>query len=352
MKLADLYLASKVNVRPSTRRNYESLITLYLKPYFGTWLARQISGSDIERFRNELAEGYPSPILDAFTIRLRDAKPALSHARAKRQAARRRKPGVRTINKCLTLLVMIFGYGCRHRWIDFNPAEHVEKLRQQSVDDSHSIDGNVLTPIEIRGLIAAAESAKQDRNGSLKSNNYRLLIKMAIFTGMRSGEVRGLQWGDIDWVSREIHVRRSWKECQFHPPKTKTSNRSIELPAELLSELRTWKLASPKGDFDLIFPNLAGNPMSNANLLQRGFYPALRRAGLRRIRFHDLRHTFASLLIASGEDIVRISRLLGHSSPKVTLDVYAHMLPNDHYGSAERLSALILDEPTKNAQGI
>ena len=77
--------------------------------------------------------------------------------------------------------------------------------------------------------------------------------------------------------------------------------------------------------------------MSNTNLLQRGFYPALRRAGLCKIRFHDLRHTFASLLIANGEDIVRVSRLLGHSSPTVTLNVYSHILPNEHYRSADRL---------------
>ena len=95
---------------------------------------------------------------------------------------------------------------------------------------------------------------------------------------------------------------------------------------------------------DLVFPNLAGKPMSNTNLLQRGFYPALRRGGLRKIRFHDLRHTFASLLIANGEDIVRVSRLLGHSSPTVTLNVYAHMLPNEHYGSAERLKELVFGD--------
>lgn len=88
--------------------------------------------------------------------------------------------------------------------------------------------------------------------------------------------------------------------------------------------------------------------MNPVNMLQRGFYPALRRAKLRTIRFHDLRHTYASLLIASGEDIVRVSRLLGHASPTVTLNVYTHMLPKEHYGSADRLAALVLGEPNGN----
>jgi hypothetical protein len=97
----------------------------------------------------------------------------------------------------------------------------------------------------------------------------------------------------------------------------------------------------PKSTDELVFPNLEGAPLSHANLLQRGFYPALKRAGLRKIRFHDLRHTFASLLLANGEDIVRVSRLLGHASPTITLNVYSHMLPKEHYGSTERLATLI-----------
>ena len=343
-KLADLYLDSKVNIRPSTRRNYNSIITLYLKPYFGSWKARRISAADIERFRSDLSTELPGPILDAFALRIRDARPALSQARA-RQAARRRKvPSSRTINKALTLLVMIFNYACRHRWIDFNPGEHVEKLKRDDNGHDKPVDANVLTPEEIRSLLDAADSGRRDNKGVLRSNNYRLLIASAVMTGMRSGELRGLQWGDLDWNSRQVHVRRSWKEGKFHAPKTRMSSRSIELPENLVAQLRQWKLRCPKGECDLVFPNLAGRPMSSANLLQRGFYPALRRAGLRRIRFHDLRHTFASLMIANGEDIVRVSRLLGHASPKITLDVYAHMFPSAHYGSTERISAQILDD--------
>ena len=339
-KVGDQYLASKVNIRPSTRRSYSGLIELYLKPYFGAWKIHQISATDIERYRNALASGLPAPIEDAFVTRALEARPALSKARARQRVARKR-PGIRTINKTLTLLVMIFNYATRHRWIDYNPAEHVEKLKVPVSLDANPIDSNILAPNEIVMLLDAAEPSRRSKEGKTFINNYRLLIKTAVFTGMRSGEIRGLQWGDIDWNSSQIHIRRSWKEGQYHEPKTRASIRRIDLPAFLITELRDWRLACPKGRDDLVFPNLAGNPMSNTNLLQRGFYPALRRAGLRKIRFHDLRHTFASLLIANGEDIVRVSRLLGHSSPTVTLNVYSHMLPKEHYGSADRLVNLV-----------
>lgn len=338
--VADSYLESKVNIRPSTRRNYESQISLYLNPYFGAWKIRQISVSDIERFRNALAEELPPPIVDAFARRMREARPALSQARA-RQRVLMKRPSVRTINKLLTMASMIFNYAVKHQWVDRNSVEHVEKLKTPMSIDAHALDANILSPKEIQMLLGAAGSGTRKRDGSLFTNNYRLLIQFAVFTGMRSGEIRGLQWGDIDWSSGQIHIRRSWKEGQYHEPKTQASLRRIGLPEFLVTELRTWRLACPKGDDDLVFPNLAGRPMSNTNLLQRGFYPALRRAGLRKIRFHDLRHTFASLLIANGEDIVRVSRLLGHANPSITLNVYSHMLPNDHYDSTERLTELV-----------
>ena len=342
-QLADRYIESKVNVRPSTRRSYASLIELYLKPCFGEMRIERITAALIEDYRNRLAVERLPAIADAFAARLRAERPALSKARARRRAMQT-KPGIRTINKSLTLMVMIFNYAARHRWVDHNPAEHVEKLKAPVSAESALLDNNILSPQEITRLLNAAEPARLGKDGMQRSNNYQLVIKFAIFTGVRSGELRGLQWGDVDWRSNQVHIRRAWKEGQFQQPKTRTSVRRIDLPKVLVDELREWKLGCPKGEHDLVFPNTAGKPMSSTNLLQRGFYPALRRAGLRQVRFHDLRHTFASLLIANGEDIVRVSRLLGHASPAITLKVYSHMLPKEHYGSADRLANLIFPE--------
>jgi integrase len=330
-QVCDRFLEAKVNLRATTVRSYRGLIDLYLKPYF-TWNIETIAPADIERFRYQLSVGLPDPIARALTERKRMANPKWSQARAKLEAARH-KPGTRTINKALTLLSMIFNYACRHRWIDSNPAEHVERVRDTTLPNERPIDTNILTPAEIRTLI---DATTDDR--------YRLMIQVAVFTGIRQGELLGLKWGDIDWNRRQIHVRRAWKEGAFTEPKTRCSVRRVDLPESLVLDLKKWKLRCPKGELDLVFPNGVGNPDTHANLLQRGFYPALRRAGLRKIRWHDLRHTFASLMLASGEDIVRVSRLLGHANPTVTLNVYSHMLPREHYGSTDRLAQLVFGD--------
>jgi integrase len=98
----------------------------------------------------------------------------------------------------------------------------------------------------------------------------------------------------------------------------------VSLPPVALLELKKWRLACPKGELDLCFPNGDGGPMDDRNFRQRFFYPALRRAKLRRVRVHDLRHTCASLLIATGADLAAISRQLGHANVNITLSTYTH----------------------------
>jgi len=182
---------------------------------------------------------------------------------------------------------------------------------------------------EIQALLAATDPRR------------RVVILTAVLTGLREGELLGLPWGDIDWQNRQIYVRQQYTAGRFSELKTKASRRRVDLPGELAQELRRWRLQCPPGAHDLVFPTGAGNPESHSNLLNRGFYPALRRAGLRKIRFHDLRHTYASLLIANGEHPKRIQALMGHSSINVTMDVYGHLMPGAGDEVADRLGALV-----------
>jgi integrase len=344
---ATRWLKSKVRIRPSTRRSYEHLLVCYLIPYFGDRKLRLIQVTDVERFRAELSQGIPDSIRQACITRLLKAKPGHAEARAK-QHANRLRISTRSINKTLTVLSMVFNYAMRNQWVTRNPADYVEHARDERPLEERPLDMDVLTPEELEGLREAASPATH-RDGKLVTNNYRLLISFAVFTGCRVAEILGAAWSHIDWTSGEFRVRRAFREGHFHEPKTRTSYRSIALPAFLLRELKVWRLACPKGPYDLIFPNLDGRPMSYSNLITRGFHPARKRAGIRRIRFHDLRHTYASLMIRNGEDIVVVSRLLGHANASFTFNVYCHMLPRKRNPIGDRLASLVFGNKMETA---
>ena len=333
------WINSKVAIRPTTRRSYQQLLSGYLIPYFGARTLRLIQVTDIERFRTELSTGIPDWIKQAFIERVMKARPGHAEARAK-QRANQVKISTRSINKALTVLSMVFNYAMRNQWVTRNPAEYVEQARDSRPLEERHLDMDVLTPEDSAALCEAATPARY-RNGKLVTNNYRLLISFAVFTGCRAGEILGAAWSHIDWESGEFRVRRAFREGHFCEPKTRTSYRSIALPRYLVEELKAWRLACPKSPHDLIFPNLDGQPMSYSNLIARGFHPARKRAGIRRIRFHDLRHTYASLMIRNLEDIVAVSRLMGHANTSFTFNVYCHMLPRKRNPIGDRLASLV-----------
>jgi len=109
----------------------------------------------------------------------------------------------------------------------------------------------------------------------------------------------------------------------------------------MMKQLKEWKLACPPCELDLIFPNQNGLPLEANNVVPRYFRKALKKAELPRMRFHDLRHTYASLLLEQGENIKYIQSQLGHASPTVTLNVYAHLMKPINRASANRLENTI-----------
>ena len=111
----------------------------------------------------------------------------------------------------------------------------------------------------------------------------------------------------------------------------------------MMKELKKWRLACPQNHLDLVFPNNAGKPINHNNMVNRHFKPALKAAKLPKIRFHDLRHTYASLLIDQGENIKYIQTQLGHSSPTVTLNIYAHLMRDKNQESASKLESHVFN---------
>ena len=131
----------------------------------------------------------------------------------------------------------------------------------------------------------------------MKDQKYKTLFILAIMSGARQGELLGLKWSDIDWERSQLHIQRTFNNQAWYSPKTKASNRRIDIGASVMAQLKRWKMACPPNELMMVFPNAAGNPMSHNNMVRRHFKPALERAGIKEIRFHDLRHTYASMLI-------------------------------------------------------
>lgn len=321
-EVAGQFLDSKVKLRETTRSGYRELIDCYLVPYFGARRVDTIASLHVERFRAEMAKGLPEAVSVARTERV--AAMRLENPTAKLKPLR---PGPRTVNKCLVLLYGICEYAKRHRWMTSNPVEGAEKLPQPE-GEGRVIESNVLTPAELQSVLEHAVDP------------YRLPIWFAIDTGARQAEILGLKWGDVNWQTGEVHIRRSWRRGAFYEPKTKAGKRVVEVSTALLRELKAWRLRCPKGEHELVFPTTSGKPMQGAELLRGGFKPALRRAGLREVRFHDLRHSWASNALAEGVDLATVSALLGHASSQITLSTYTHAMPTKRRGVAEMLAKL------------
>jgi integrase len=162
--------------------------------------------------------------------------------------------------------------------------------------------------------------------------HFRVLISTAAYTGLRAGELGGLRREDIDLLHGTLTVRQALKDVngrlEFGPTKTHAQRR-ITLPT-FLRKLLEAHLASPPGGSGLVFTGLRGAPLQHRVFHRRYFKPAVRAslpAAKADLRFHDLRHTCASLLIAAGAHPKAIQERLGHASITMTLDRYGHLLP-------------------------
>ena len=187
----------------------------------------------------------------------------------------------------------------------------------------------ILTPEECRLYLAHA------------LGKIRLVFLIAVYTGMRRGEIFALQWEDVDWKKTQIFVRRSVWRGKFVTPKTKYSTRRIDISPYLLTELKKHLLASPVNQLGLVFANEKGGIVDADTLIKRHFVPVFEKAKIKRVRFHDLRHTNASLRIAEGQDPKYIQDQMGHASIQTTFDRYGHLLNKRNPDEAKKLDELL-----------
>ncbi len=199
-----------------------------------------------------------------------------------------------------------------------------------------------LSSAEARRLLKAARDAK---------DRYEPLYVAALGTGMRQGELLGLKWDDVDMERGTLQVRRilstaNGKGFVFTEPKTARSRRSIKLPALVLASLKRHRKAQLEErmsfsgeyfDHGLVFASLNGNPVHRQSLTARSFKPLLESAGLPSIRFHDLRHTCATILLQAGKHPKYVQELLGHATISITLDTYSHVIEGMEGGLGDAL---------------
>lgn len=221
-----------------------------------------------------------------------------------------------TIQSEIMLVKLLFTHARKWGYLRRNPAEDIEapKYTKPEID--------ILEPDEMNAFLSQCDK---------EQNFYRVAFRLDIETGLRAGELWGLQWGDIDWKNGRIHVRRSMWRGSLQIPKTKSAIRKVDISASLLTGLKTWKLAFPISADDLVFPSSEGCRVNHENVMNRHFRPLLRRGGIRQVSFHSLRHSNASLRIQSGQNIKYISTQLGHSSIKITLDTYGHLFRDSEF---------------------
>ena len=232
--------------------------------------------------------------------------------------------------------------GQAQRWgvVDENAAALVDPPRPEPRDM------RALSPEEVRRFLAAASGSRLEA-----------LYILAVTTGMRQGELLGLRWRDVNLEARSIRVTGS---LQYVPgfglrvsaPKTARSRRHVLLSEYAASALVLHRRRQnaeqadvPKWqDNDLVFPNRLGRAMYATNLLDRSFACLLEHAGLPRVRFHDLRHTAATLLLGQGVHPKVVSEMLGHTNTAITLDLYSHATPTMQEAAAGAFDRLFQSE--------
>ncbi len=304
---------SKVSLRPNTVYQYGLTIKNHIIPYIGNIQLMDLRLDRIEQLYAELiADGI----------------------------------GTRTVRLTHSVLHRALEKAVKYGLIVRNPSQGAALPRKQQPEMQ------VLDTSQATQLIIAASGS-----------HYEALYHLAIKTGMRQGELFGLKWSDLKWNSGTLYVQRQVQRVKgqgwgFTEPKTKAGRRPIELGEGTLQVLRLHKkrqelqkavIGDRWQEHDLIFTSSVGTPCDASNL-RVDFLKLLEKAGLQNIRFHDLRHTAASIMLNNGIPLIVVSKILGHSRPSITLDVYGHLYHEMQTEAAKKMDEIITPIPVDLSQ--
>ena len=220
-----------------------------------------------------------------------------------------------TARNILAVATRVLNHGIELEWLKSNVAAQVRKPKIIKREI------RILSEVEQCALIKVAAPA------------CKMLFHLALHSGLRKGELLGLQWESVDFDRETIYVREQFSHGAVTTPKTAAGRRYVPVDAKTMAQLKRWRAVSrrPVGNLDLVFPTSTGHHQSASNVNSRGFKPALKAAGLPcSIRFHDMRHTYASMAIAANVPLNDLKFVLGHSSILVTANTYGHLVDSSH----------------------
>jgi integrase len=293
--------AAEEAYKPSVVRTYEIGMRLHVLPRLGSAKLVDIRRRDLQRIVDEmLAAGYSA------------------------SAAR----------NALLPIRCLFRRAIEDETLTINPASNLRIPKSKGRRDHKLVDGKMVP-------IAVSASQAMQLIEALPTIMLRALWACAVFAGLRRGELRALRCENVDLAAGIIHVEHGWDDVAgAQDPKSEAGRRGVPIAGRLRDYLDTLKLETGRGGTDLFFGDTARDPFSPSKV-QRIADRAWKEAGLPRVTLHELRHSYASLLIDSGENLKALSTYCGHSSIQVTLDLYGHLLPGNEKESTARFDSYL-----------
>ena len=296
---------AKIKVRPSSHQTYRGYIDNHIKPNIGDVPLSKLSSLHLQKLYKKLLAGG-----------------RVDRIEAKGQPKGLSAKTVRNINQVISSAM------------DF--------AKDQKLISSNPTDGCALPKLEHKEMKTLPVEQLTSFLREAKESGVFELYYIELATGLRRGELLGLKWEDIDLVQGSLRVQRQVAringEVVEAPLKTKNAYRTLPLSADAVGVLQEQRKKS--GSSPYVFPSPTGGPISPDSVLHM-LHRVLKRAGLSKVRFHDLRHTFATLALQNGVDIKTVSGMLGHYSAGFTLDTYTHVTTSAKKEAANTMSSIL-----------
>jgi integrase len=305
-----LHIEHVMHRKRTTITDYDVTIRKHFKPAFGKVAVDDLTPDDVRRYierksreKRQLQNGKTGDPLSA-----------------------------KTIHNQITLLSGVLRHAVKRGWASRNVVEFVDRPQGAGADP----DLRFLDQEELEALLraAAAREPKERENAADFAETDHAIILTAALTGLRQGELVALRWKDVDWAAGVIRVRQTYSLGEFTKPKSRRSSRAVPMADRVGAELdRHFKRSVYRGEDDLVFGHpQTGHPL-DVSALRKRYEAALAAAQVRRVRFHDLRHTFGTRMAAAGAPLRSIMEWMGHRDFKTTL-IYADYAPDVSQGAA------------------